>query len=163
MIASFPPPASGELTEAAHSRAGSPERAVPKEGERGSPPRPGNSGGTPLKEELAEDPVPEEEIEPVPEEAVDPVPEQEAESVPEEEVDPVPEQEVEPVPEEGEDPTPRASRSSQLQPAASKTTSRQESQVRMYMCVYYSGTPLLWTPWGPSEVSCIERCPQFRG
>ena len=27
----------------------------------------------------------------------------------------------------------------------------------------YSGTPLLWTPWGPGEVSCIERCPQFRG
>ena len=30
---------------------------------------------------------------------------------------------------------------------------------------YYSGTPLLWTPWGPSKVSskCIERCPHFRG
>ena len=27
----------------------------------------------------------------------------------------------------------------------------------------YSGTPLLWTPWGPSKVSCIERCPHFRG
>ena len=27
----------------------------------------------------------------------------------------------------------------------------------------YSGTPLLWTPWGPGEVSCIERCPHFRG
>ena len=26
----------------------------------------------------------------------------------------------------------------------------------------YSGTPLLWTPWGPGEVSCIERCPRFR-
>ena len=27
----------------------------------------------------------------------------------------------------------------------------------------YSGTPLMWTPWGPGEVSCIERCPHFRG
>ena len=27
----------------------------------------------------------------------------------------------------------------------------------------YSGTPLLWTPWGPSKVSCMERCPHFRG
>ena len=27
----------------------------------------------------------------------------------------------------------------------------------------YSGTPLLWTPWGPSKVSCIERCAHFRG
>ena len=26
-----------------------------------------------------------------------------------------------------------------------------------------SGTSLLWTPWGPSKVSCIERCPHFRG
>ena len=25
----------------------------------------------------------------------------------------------------------------------------------------YSGTPLLWTPWGPGEVPCIERCPHF--
>ena len=25
-----------------------------------------------------------------------------------------------------------------------------------------SGTPLLWKPWGPGEVSCIERCPYFR-
>ena len=23
----------------------------------------------------------------------------------------------------------------------------------------YSGTPLLWTPWGPGEVSSIEKCP----
>ena len=29
-------------------------------------------------------------------------------------------------------------------------------------CPVYSGTPLLWTPWGPGEVSCIERCPHFR-
>ena len=29
--------------------------------------------------------------------------------------------------------------------------------------VYYSGTSLLWTPWGPNKVSCIERCPHFRG
>ena len=21
----------------------------------------------------------------------------------------------------------------------------------------------MWTPWGPGEVSCIERCPHFRG
>ena len=21
---------------------------------------------------------------------------------------------------------------------------------------------ILWTPWGPSKVSCIERCPHFR-
>ena len=27
----------------------------------------------------------------------------------------------------------------------------------------YSGTPLLWTPWRPGGVSCIERCPHFRG
>ena len=27
----------------------------------------------------------------------------------------------------------------------------------------YSGAPLLWTPWGPGEVSRIERCPHFRG
>ena len=30
-------------------------------------------------------------------------------------------------------------------------------------CPVYSGTPLLWTPWGPGEVSCIEGCPHFRG
>ena len=29
--------------------------------------------------------------------------------------------------------------------------------------LWYSGTPLMWTPWGPGEVSCIERCPLFRG
>ena len=29
-------------------------------------------------------------------------------------------------------------------------------------CPVYSGTPLLWKPWGPGEVSCIERCPHFR-
>ena len=27
----------------------------------------------------------------------------------------------------------------------------------------YSRTPLLWTHWGPGKVSCIERCPHFRG
>ena len=27
----------------------------------------------------------------------------------------------------------------------------------------YSGVPLLWTPWGPGKVSCIERCPYFGG
>ena len=27
----------------------------------------------------------------------------------------------------------------------------------------YSGTPLMWTLWGPDEVSCIEGCPHFRG
>ena len=26
----------------------------------------------------------------------------------------------------------------------------------------YSGTPPLWTPWGPGEVSGLERCPHFR-
>ena len=26
-----------------------------------------------------------------------------------------------------------------------------------------SETPLLWTPWGRSKVSFIERCPHFRG
>ena len=30
-------------------------------------------------------------------------------------------------------------------------------------CPVYSGTPQLWTPWGPGEVSCIERCPHLRG
>ena len=29
-------------------------------------------------------------------------------------------------------------------------------------CLVYSGTPLLRTPWGSGEVSCIERCPHFR-
>ena len=24
-------------------------------------------------------------------------------------------------------------------------------------------TPLVWTTWGAGEVSCIERCPHFRG
>ena len=53
----------------------------------------------------------------------------------------------------------------------------------MVKCPVYSGTPLLWTPWGHGEVSCIqwnpssnvdtfgdmvkcpiiERCPHFRG
>ena len=30
---------------------------------------------------------------------------------------------------------------------------------------YSSGTPLMRTPcnWGPGEVSCVERCPHFRG
>ena len=27
----------------------------------------------------------------------------------------------------------------------------------------HSGAPLLWTLWGSGEVSCIERCPHFRG
>ena len=27
---------------------------------------------------------------------------------------------------------------------------------------HYSGAPLLWTPWGHGEVSCLERCPHFR-
>ena len=27
----------------------------------------------------------------------------------------------------------------------------------------YSGTPLLWTPRGPGEVSCTEMCPHFWG
>ena len=26
----------------------------------------------------------------------------------------------------------------------------------------YSGAPLLWTPWEPGRVSCIERCPHFQ-
>ena len=36
------------------------------------------------------------------------------------------------------------------------------------LCVYskwhiqYSGTRLLWTPFGPGEASCLERCPYFR-
>ena len=25
------------------------------------------------------------------------------------------------------------------------------------------GIPLMWAPWGPGDVSCIERCPHFRG
>ena len=29
--------------------------------------------------------------------------------------------------------------------------------------VLISGNLLLWTPWGPGEVSYIERCPHFRG
>ena len=27
----------------------------------------------------------------------------------------------------------------------------------------YNGTPPLWTPWGPGEVSRIEGGPHFRG
>ena len=27
----------------------------------------------------------------------------------------------------------------------------------------YSATSLLWTPWGPGEVSCMERCSRLRG
>ena len=30
-------------------------------------------------------------------------------------------------------------------------------------CPVYIGIPLLWTPWGPGKVSCVERCPHFRG
>ena len=30
-------------------------------------------------------------------------------------------------------------------------------------CPVHSGTPVLWPPGGPSEVSCIKRCPHFRG
>ena len=30
-------------------------------------------------------------------------------------------------------------------------------------CRVYSGTSLLRTPWGCCKVSCIERCPHFRG
>ena len=33
---------------------------------------------------------------------------------------------------------------------------------RMDRDLNYSGTPLLWTPWGPGEVPCTERCPHFR-
>ena len=29
--------------------------------------------------------------------------------------------------------------------------------------INYSGPPLIWTPWAPGKVSCIERCPYFRG
>ena len=34
-----------------------------------------------------------------------------------------------------------------------------------YVCVIaiQCGTSLLWTPWGHSKVSCIEKCPHFRG
>ena len=28
-------------------------------------------------------------------------------------------------------------------------------------CPVYSGTPLLWTPWGPGEVSCIQWNPSI--
>ena len=48
-----------------------------------------------------------------------------------------------------------------------------ESKKKKYSCLFlcrehvcmphYSGTPLMWTPWGPGEVSCIEKCPHFRG
>ena len=30
-------------------------------------------------------------------------------------------------------------------------------------CPVYSGITLLRAPWEPGEVSCIERCPHFRG
>ena len=28
-------------------------------------------------------------------------------------------------------------------------------------CPVYSGTPLLWTPWGPGEVSCVQWNPSI--
>ena len=28
-------------------------------------------------------------------------------------------------------------------------------------CPVYNGTPLLWTPWGPGEVSCIQWNPSI--
>ena len=28
-------------------------------------------------------------------------------------------------------------------------------------CPVYSGAPLLWTPWGPGEVSCIQWNPSI--
>ena len=34
--------------------------------------------------------------------------------------------------------------------------------VEVDLAYYYSGTTLLWTPWEPGKVSCIERCPHFR-
>ena len=32
-------------------------------------------------------------------------------------------------------------------------------------CICYDTVEplLLWTPWGPGEVSCIKRCPRFKG
>ena len=30
----------------------------------------------------------------------------------------------------------------------------------VFHVTYYSGTTLLWTPWGHNKVSCIERYPQ---
>ena len=35
--------------------------------------------------------------------------------------------------------------------------------VHLLQSYNYSGTPLLWTPWGPGEVSYIEKCPHSRG
>ena len=26
----------------------------------------------------------------------------------------------------------------------------------LVQCPVYSGTPLLWTPWGPGEMSCLQ-------
>ena len=39
---------------------------------------------------------------------------------------------------------------------------RDKNRAREALTNHYSGTPLLWTPWGPNKVSCIERCPHFR-
>ena len=37
-------------------------------------------------------------------------------------------------------------------------------QFDVILCYYrYSGTPLMWTPWGPGKVSSIERYLHFRG
>ena len=33
---------------------------------------------------------------------------------------------------------------------------RSKEQLQLW---HYSGTPLMWTPWGPGEVSCIQWSP----
>ena len=49
-----------------------------------------------------------------------------------------------------------------IKPVVSPPHLLQESSLARMLAGGYSGTSLLWTPWGPSKVSCIERCPHFR-
>ena len=49
-----------------------------------------------------------------------------------------------------------------LKPAIDSYSEEGDELVSGWPCTY-SGAPLLWTPWGPGEVSCMKRCPHFRG
>ena len=48
-------------------------------------------------------------------------------------------------------------------PVDPETTAVEGGRYRGSVNHVYSGTtPLVWTPWGPGEMSSIERCPHFR-
>ena len=52
--------------------------------------------------------------------------------------------------------------SSRAGPVPTHWTARTEGRKKTHSDTT-RGTPLLWTPWGPGEVSRIERCPHFWG